>query len=77
MNAKNMNIYVGNLPLEITEDELCKEFTEFGEVVTQPVDIAVAREPVQQPVHMQVPSFDKGHTTVPRNPRLPGCHCVV
>ena len=29
-----MNIYVGNLPLEITEDELRKEFTEFGEVIS-------------------------------------------
>jgi len=27
-----MNIYVGNLALEMTEDELRKEFTEFGEV---------------------------------------------
>lgn len=30
----NINIYVGNLPLEITEDELRKEFTVFGEVVS-------------------------------------------
>jgi RNA recognition motif-containing protein len=29
-----MNIYVGNLSLEMTEDELRKEFTEFGEVVS-------------------------------------------
>ncbi len=29
-----MNIYVGNLSLEITEDELRKEFTEFGEVIS-------------------------------------------
>ena len=29
-----MNIYVGNLPLEITEDELRKEFTVFGEVLS-------------------------------------------
>ncbi|MDP2718359.1 MAG: RNA-binding protein [Dehalococcoidia bacterium] len=29
-----MNIYVGNLSLETTEDELRKEFTEFGEVVS-------------------------------------------
>ena len=29
-----MNIYVGNLPLEMTEDELRKEFTEFGEVIS-------------------------------------------
>ncbi|MEE8413384.1 MAG: hypothetical protein V3R96_02420 [Dehalococcoidales bacterium] len=29
-----MNIYVGNLSLEITEDELRKEFTEFGEVLS-------------------------------------------
>ncbi len=28
-----MNIYVGNLALETTEDELRKQFTEFGEVV--------------------------------------------
>ena len=29
-----MNIYVGNLSLEITEDELRKEFTIFGEVIS-------------------------------------------
>ena len=29
-----MNIYVGNLSLEVTEDELRKEFTEFGEVIS-------------------------------------------
>ncbi len=29
-----MNIYVGNLSLEMTEDELRKEFTEFGEVLS-------------------------------------------
>ncbi|MFC1967345.1 RNA recognition motif domain-containing protein [Chloroflexota bacterium] len=29
-----MNIYVGNLSLETTEDDLRKEFTEFGEVVS-------------------------------------------
>ena len=29
-----MKIYVGNLSLEVTEDELHKEFTEFGEVVS-------------------------------------------
>ena len=28
-----MNIYVGNLPLEMTEEELRREFTAFGEVV--------------------------------------------
>ena len=27
-----MNIYVGNLPLEITEDELRQEFAAFGQV---------------------------------------------
>jgi RNA recognition motif-containing protein len=30
----NMNIYVGNLSLEVTEDELQREFTAFGEVVS-------------------------------------------
>ena len=29
-----MNIYVGNLPLETTEDELRDEFTAFGEVLS-------------------------------------------
>ncbi len=29
-----MNIYVGNLSLETTEDELRKEFAEFGEVIS-------------------------------------------
>ena len=29
-----MNIYVGNLSLEMTADELRKEFTEFGEVIS-------------------------------------------
>jgi len=29
-----MNIYVGNLSFETTEDELRKEFTEFGEVIS-------------------------------------------
>ena len=29
-----MNIYVGNLSLEMTENELRKEFTEFGEVIS-------------------------------------------
>jgi len=29
-----MNIYVGNLSLETTEDELRKVFTEFGEVIS-------------------------------------------
>jgi RNA recognition motif-containing protein len=29
-----MNIYVGNLSLEMTEEELRKEFTEFGEVTS-------------------------------------------
>ena len=28
----NMNIYVGNLPLEVTEDELRQQFMAFGEV---------------------------------------------
>ena len=29
-----MNVYVGNLSLETTEDELRKEFTEFGGVLS-------------------------------------------
>ena len=29
-----MNIYVGNLSLETTEEELREEFTEFGEVTS-------------------------------------------
>jgi RNA recognition motif-containing protein len=29
-----MNIYVGNLPLEMTEDELRQKFMAFGEVIS-------------------------------------------
>jgi RNA recognition motif-containing protein len=29
-----MNIYVGNLPLELTEDELRQEFMAYGEVIS-------------------------------------------
>jgi RNA recognition motif-containing protein len=29
-----MNIYVGNIPLEMTEEELRQEFAPFGEVVS-------------------------------------------
>ncbi len=29
-----MNIYVGNLSLETTAEELCQEFAEFGEVIS-------------------------------------------
>jgi RNA recognition motif-containing protein len=29
-----MNIYVGNLPLEVTEDELRQEFMAYGEVIS-------------------------------------------
>ena len=32
-----INIYVGNLSLEMTEDELRKEFTVFGEVVSSTI----------------------------------------
>jgi len=30
----NMNIYVGHLPLEVTEEELRREFMAFGEVIS-------------------------------------------
>ena len=30
-----MNIYVGNLSLEVTEGELRREFVAFGEVVSE------------------------------------------
>ncbi len=30
----NMNIYVGNLPLEVTEGDLRQEFMAFGEVIS-------------------------------------------
>ena len=29
-----MNIYMGNLPLDITEDEIRREFTAFGPIVS-------------------------------------------
>ncbi len=29
-----MNIYIGNLSLDVTEEELCREFMAFGEVTS-------------------------------------------
>lgn len=34
IKERHMNIYVGNLPFESTEDELQVSFTEYGEVST-------------------------------------------
>ena len=34
IKGDSMNIYVGNLPLEMIEDELRREFTAFGEVIS-------------------------------------------
>ncbi len=38
-----MNIFVGNLPLQITEDELGQEFMGFGEVIS--VDVRSDERP--------------------------------
>jgi len=34
MKGADMNIYVGNLSLEVTEEELRREFMAFGEVIS-------------------------------------------
>ena len=36
----DMNIYVGNLSLEVTEEELRREFVSFGEVLS----VAIMRD---------------------------------
>ena len=61
-----MNIYVGNLSLEMTEDELRKEFTEFGEVVSVTImnDKYIGSGQPRGYGYVEMPSKSEGTTAI-------------
>ncbi len=61
-----MNIYVGNLSLETTEDELRKEFTEFGEVIAVTImnDRHIGSGQPRGYGYVEMPSKSQGTTAI-------------
>ena len=61
-----MNIYVGNLSLEVTEDELRREFMAFGEVVSITIMDDRCTGSGQSRGHgfVQMPSQSEGQTAI-------------
>jgi RNA recognition motif-containing protein len=66
MNAKNINIYVGNLPPEMTEDELHEEFTVFGEVVSVTIidDKYIGSGQQRRYAYVEMASRSEGETAI-------------
>ncbi len=66
MNGKNINIYVGNLPLEMTEDELRKEFLVFGEVVSVTIidDKYIGSGQQRRYAYVEMASRSEGETAI-------------
>ena len=61
-----MNIYVGNLSLEVTEDELRREFVAFGEVVSITImnDKCTGSGQSRGYGFVQMPSQSEGQTAI-------------
>ena len=61
-----MNIYVGNLSLETTEDELRKEFKEFGEVISVTImnDKYIGSGQPRGYGYVEMPSKSEGTTAI-------------
>ncbi|MBI2850964.1 MAG: RNA-binding protein [Chloroflexi bacterium] len=61
-----MNIYVGNLPLEVTEDELRQIFVIFGEVISVIImnDKYIGSGQPRGYGYVQMPSKAQGQTAV-------------
>ncbi len=61
-----MNIYVGNLPLEVTEDELRQVFVIFGEVISVIVmnDKYIGSGQSKGYGYVQMPSRSEGQAAV-------------
>jgi len=66
MNTKNINIYVGNLPLEMTEDELREEFIIFGKVasVTIMEDKYIGSGQQRRYAYVEMASRSEGETAI-------------
>ena len=61
-----MNIYVGNLPIEVTEDELRQVFLVFGEVISIIImnDKYIGSGQPRVYGYVQMPSKSEGQTAV-------------
>ena len=61
-----MNIYVGNLSLEVTEGELRQEFTAFGEVLSVTVmnDKYIGSGQSKGYAFVEMPSKSEGNTAI-------------
>ena len=61
-----MNIYIGNLALEITEDELRQEFTPFGEVIAVTImnDMYIGSGQPRRYGYVDMPSKSEGENAV-------------
>lgn len=61
-----MNIYVGNLSLEVTEDELRQEFVIFGEVtsVTLMNDLSIGSGQGRGCGYVEMPSVREGESAI-------------
>jgi len=61
-----MNIYVGNLSLEVTEEELRREFMAFGEVISVTVmnDKYIGSGQSRGYAFVEMPSQSEGQTAI-------------
>jgi RNA recognition motif-containing protein len=61
-----MNIYVGNLPLELTEEELRREFMAFGEVISVTVmnDKYIGSGQARGYGFVEMPSVSEGQAAI-------------
>jgi RNA recognition motif-containing protein len=61
-----MNVYVGNLAPEVTEDELRREFTPFGEVISVTImnDKYIGSGQSRGYGYVEMPSKDQGEIAV-------------
>ena len=62
----NMNIYVGNLSLEVTEEELRREFMAFGEVMSVTImnDKYIGSGQPRGYAYVEMPSKSEGATAI-------------
>ncbi len=62
----NMNIYVGNLSLEVTEEELRREFMAFGEVISVIImnDKYIGSGQPRGYAYIEMPSKSEGATAI-------------
>jgi RNA recognition motif-containing protein len=61
-----MNIYVGNLPLEVTEDEVRQQFKAFGEVISVAImnDKYIGSGQSRGYAFVEMPSQSEGKTAI-------------